>query len=88
VLTETRDRGAGYGEDAGSATYTLDACRYRGVLRLTVSDDGRGIEDGRANKHDDPGFGMGLIEQLADRSTTSARPNGGRRVAMQFDLAR
>jgi stage II sporulation protein AB (anti-sigma F factor) len=71
----------------GSATYLLDARAERDVLRIIVSDRGIGIDESRAHKLRSLGFGLEMIEQLADTSSVSARLGGGTRVVMRFSLA-
>jgi anti-sigma regulatory factor (Ser/Thr protein kinase) len=75
-----------YDERVEPATYVLDARVDEHALRVVVCDRGLGIHNGRPSEHDNPGLGLGLIEQLADSSDVSARPGGGTRVVMRFAL--
>jgi serine/threonine-protein kinase RsbW len=76
-----------YDDSADSPTYILDARVERSVLRIVVSDRGMGIHESQANKALSTGYGLHMIEQLADSSSASARPGGGTRVVMRFPFA-
>jgi stage II sporulation protein AB (anti-sigma F factor) len=76
-----------YDDSVDSPTYTLDARAERGVLRIVVSDRGMGIHESQAHKAPSTGFGLYMIEQLADSSSATPRPGGGTRVVMRFPFA-
>ena len=76
-----------YDDSVDSPTYVLNARVERGVLRIVVSDRGMGINESRARKAPSTGYGLCMIEQLADSSSATARPGGGTRVVMRFPFA-
>jgi anti-sigma regulatory factor (Ser/Thr protein kinase) len=75
-----------YDERADSETYVLDARVDQQALRVTVCDSGVGIHNARANERPSLGYGLDLIEGLADSAEVSSRPSGGTRVVMRFAM--
>jgi anti-sigma regulatory factor (Ser/Thr protein kinase) len=75
-----------YDENADSATYVLDARVERHALRVVVCDRGVGIPNLRPDTPSSLGFGLTLIEALADSTDISPRPGGGMRVLMRFAM--
>jgi serine/threonine-protein kinase RsbW len=75
-----------YDESTTRGTYVVEARVDHRALLVTVCDSGVGVHHARANVHPDPGYGLHLIQTLADSAEISARPNGGTRVAMRFAM--
>jgi serine/threonine-protein kinase RsbW len=73
-------------ESTHAATYVLDARLDEGVMRVVVCDRGVGVGNDRPGEHDGLGFGLAMIQELADSSDVSPRPGGGTRVVMRFAL--
>ena len=84
VVHAYRDRGATANRDL--PRFRVVGERANGVVRLTVSDDGRGMQP----RPDRPGLGLGvsLIAALSDRVIVGASAKGrGTVVAMSFTTA-
>jgi serine/threonine-protein kinase RsbW len=73
------------GDEAGQATFVLDAHVDRGALEIVVRDFGAGLLRAPAGSGG-LGLGMHLIEQLSESSQVSSRPGGGTRVSMRFTV--
>ena len=76
-----------YNERADTDTYVLDARVDQHALRVTVSDSGVGVHNARVNTHPSLGYGLHLIQGLADSADVSSRPSGGTRVVMRFAMS-
>jgi stage II sporulation protein AB (anti-sigma F factor) len=72
---------------AETDTYGLDARVDQHALRVTVSDSGVGLHNARVNTHPSLGYGLDLIQGLADSADVSSRPSGGTRVVMRFAMS-
>jgi anti-sigma regulatory factor (Ser/Thr protein kinase) len=75
-----------YPEGAEAASYLLDARVDKRALRVAVCDRGLGVHSGQPSDHSNLGFGLGLIEALADSTDISQRPGGGTRLVMRFAM--
>jgi serine/threonine-protein kinase RsbW len=69
---------------APSGAFTLEVEWEDDELRITVRDQGRGMQP----RTDSPGAGLGLplIASLAETFTVTAPPDGGTEVSMTFPL--
>jgi stage II sporulation protein AB (anti-sigma F factor) len=76
-----------YAERADGETYVLDARVDLHALRVTVCDSGIGVHNARPNIHPSLGYGLTLIQTLADSAEVSTRPSGGTRVVMRFAMS-
>jgi stage II sporulation protein AB (anti-sigma F factor) len=76
-----------YAEPADADTYVLDARVDQHALRVTVTDSGVGVHKGRANTHPSLGYGLHLIQSLADSAEVTSRASGGTRVVMRFAIS-
>jgi anti-sigma regulatory factor (Ser/Thr protein kinase) len=76
-----------YDKSAISETYMLDARIDQEALRVTVCDSGIGIHNARANTQSSLGFGLHLIQGLADSAEVLSRPSVGTRVIMRFAMS-
>jgi len=74
----------GYGADTAGEVEIL-ALRHPAELEIRVSDDGRGIDPGAAQRAD-AGFGLALLRQITSRLDLRLRPEGGTQVLMAFPL--
>jgi anti-sigma regulatory factor (Ser/Thr protein kinase) len=72
--------------DAGAIapTYVLSARSDPHELSVVVCDRGVGISNARPSGHE--GFGLALIQQLADGAEIARRLGGGTKVVMHFRL--
>jgi serine/threonine-protein kinase RsbW len=70
--------------DAPSGAFTLEVEWEGDELRITVRDQGCGMEP----RADSPGAGLGLplIANLAERFSVTVPPDGGTEVSMTFPL--
>ena len=70
--------------DASSGAFTLQVEWEDDELRITVRDEGCGMQP----RADSPGAGLGLplIANLADTFSVTAPPGGGTEVCMTFPL--
>jgi anti-sigma regulatory factor (Ser/Thr protein kinase) len=75
-----------YAEPADTDTYVLDARVDQQALRVTVSDSGVGMHKARVDTCPGRGYGLHLIQGLADSAEISSRPSGGTRVVMRFAM--
>jgi stage II sporulation protein AB (anti-sigma F factor) len=76
-----------YAEHADTETYVLDARVDQRALRVTVCDSGVGVHNAQASLHPSLGYGLCLIQTLADIAEVSTRPTGGTRVEMRFAMS-
>ena len=67
---------------AAGCTYMLETWIEDDALLVVVHDCGIGI--GLASEDGGRGFGLRIIEELADSTAVSSRPGYGTRVAMRF----
>jgi serine/threonine-protein kinase RsbW len=74
------------GEDAGDATFALDAHVADDELVIVVRDFGGGLLHAPVGSGG-LGLGMRLIEQLSESSQISSRPGEGTRVSMRFSVS-
>jgi anti-sigma regulatory factor (Ser/Thr protein kinase) len=75
-----------YDERADGETYVLDARVDQHALRVTVCDSGVGLLNARTNTQPSLGYGLHLLQGLADSAEISSRPSGGTRVVMRFAM--
>jgi anti-sigma regulatory factor (Ser/Thr protein kinase) len=73
-------------EGTTRGTYVLDARVDHQALRVTVCDSGVGVDQPRASIHPDVGYGLHLIQTLADSAEISSPPSGGTRIVMRFAM--
>jgi anti-sigma regulatory factor (Ser/Thr protein kinase) len=71
--------------DLGTATVSVTVSPTRGILEITVSDDGIGLQP----RADSPGIGLGLplIRQLTDQFDHRRSAAGGTELWMCFSYA-
>ena len=73
-----------YGASTDSGAIHVEGTVDAGELRVTVADDGSGLQP----RPHSPGLGLGLavISQLADKVDLRRGSNGGLRVVMRFSI--
>jgi serine/threonine-protein kinase RsbW len=74
-----------YSGDSEADTFTIDATTADGELVICVSDCGRGIDDVEERRLDG-GFGLEIIEGLADAYEIRQLDRGGTCVVLRFVL--
>jgi anti-sigma regulatory factor (Ser/Thr protein kinase) len=74
-----------YSGDSEADTFTIDATTADGELVICVIDCGRGIDDVEERRLDG-GFGLEIIEGLADAHEIRKLDRGGTCVVLRFDL--
>jgi anti-sigma regulatory factor (Ser/Thr protein kinase) len=70
--------------DRPDSTYMLETRVTDGALLVVVHDYGSGLP--HAGEDAGTGFGLRMIEQLADGTNISSQPGHGTRVAMRFGI--
>jgi serine/threonine-protein kinase RsbW len=73
-------------DEAGNATFVLDAHMDDGSLEIVVRDFGGGLLRAPVGSGG-LGLGMQLIERLSESAQVSSRPGGGTRVSMRFNVS-